>query len=96
MHNLTTDLTWVAYSCGAAGKIICNIIQQSKPYDKWYSTEETKDLDKFCKKLEKSSIEFISEPLQSDFDNVKTCFCYDFDNNLIQFVEGRKDFKSRK
>ena len=55
-----------------------------------------KNIDKFCKKLEKSNIEFISKPLQSDFDNVKTCFCYDFDNNLIQFVEGGKDFKSRK
>ena len=50
MHNLTTDWTWVTYASGAAGKIICNIIQQSKPYDKWYPTEETKDLDKFCKK----------------------------------------------
>ena len=49
MYNLTTDWTWVAYSAGAAGKIICNIIQQSKQYDKWYSKSETADLKRFCK-----------------------------------------------
>ncbi len=49
MHNLTNNWTWVAYSAGAAGKIICNIIQQSKQYDKWYSKSDTADLDAFCK-----------------------------------------------
>ena len=33
---------------------------------------------------------FLSPPLQSDFDDVITCFCYDPDFNLVQFVEGRQ------
>jgi hypothetical protein len=32
-------------------------------------------------------VEFISPPLASDFDPVKTCFCYDPDRTLVQFVE---------
>ena len=31
---------------------------------------------------------FLSKPLSSIYDKVKTCFCYDPDLNLIQFVEG--------
>jgi len=38
-------------------------------------------------KLINNGVEFISEPLKSDFDPVYTCFCYDPDDNLIQFVE---------
>ena len=48
MHNLTSNWTWVTYASGAAGKMICHIIQQSKKYDKWYDDKETKDLDSFC------------------------------------------------
>jgi hypothetical protein len=32
-------------------------------------------------------VKFVTPPLQSDFDPVKTCFCYDPDNTLVQFVQ---------
>ncbi len=41
-------------------------------------------------KLKRNKIKFFSPPLSSDYDNVKTCFCYDPDFNLVQFVEGRQ------
>lgn len=49
-----------------------------------------KNIKKKFLQLKQKKIKFISPPLASDFDNVKTCFCYDPDFNLIQFVEGKK------
>ena len=49
-----------------------------------------KKIDQLYKKLKKNGIKFLSPPLKSVFDPVKTCFCYDPDFNLIQFVEGGK------
>ena len=37
--------------------------------------------------LIKKGIKFITPPLASEFDPVKTCFCYDPDGTLVQFVE---------
>lgn len=42
------------------------------------------------KKLKRNKVKFFSPPLASDYDNVKTCFCYDPDFNLVQFVEGKQ------
>tara|TARA_A100001011_G_scaffold231016_1_gene239091 strand:- start:1825 stop:2598 length:774 start_codon:yes stop_codon:yes gene_type:complete len=39
----------VTYASGAAGKMICNIIQQSDKYDNWYSNRATENLNAFCK-----------------------------------------------
>ena len=46
-----------------------------------------KGIDNLYKKLKKNNVKFLSPPLKSDFDPVKTCFCYDPDYNLVQFVE---------
>ena len=49
-----------------------------------------KNINNVYKKLKKNKVKFLSPPLQSDFDDVITCFCYDPDFNLVQFVEGRQ------
>ena len=54
------------------------------------------DIEGLYKKLSKNDVEFISPPLASDFDPVKTCFCYDPDRNLIQFVEIKDREKMRE
>jgi catechol 2,3-dioxygenase-like lactoylglutathione lyase family enzyme len=46
------------------------------------------NIDKLYIKLKKKKISFLSKPLSSIYDKVKTCFCYDPDFNLVQFVEG--------
>ena len=38
--------------------------------------------------LKRNKVKFFSPPLASDYDNVKTCFCYDPDFNLVQLVQG--------
>ena len=48
-----------------------------------------KNIETIFKKLRKEKIKFISKPLHSDFDPVKTCFFYDPEDNLIQLVEGK-------
>ena len=48
------------------------------------------NIDGIYKKLKKNKVRFFSPPLKSDFDDVKTCFCYDPDYNLVQFVEGKQ------
>ena len=48
------------------------------------------NIDSMYKKLKKNKVRFFSPPLKSDFDDVKTCFCYDPDYNLVQFVEGKQ------
>ena len=45
-------------------------------------------IDNLYKKLKSNGIKFLSKPLNSIYDPVKTCFCYDPDYNLIQFVQG--------
>ena len=45
------------------------------------------DIDELYDRLSKKGVSFISEPLQSTYDPVKTMFCYDPDKTLIQFVE---------
>ncbi len=49
-----------------------------------------KNIDNLYKRLKKNKIKFFSPPLKSDYDDVKTCFCYDPDYNLVQFVEGKR------
>ena len=51
-----------------------------------------KNIETIFKKLRKEKIKFISKPLHSDFDPVKTCFFYDPEDNLIQLVEGKNSF----
>ncbi|MFH1641185.1 MAG: VOC family protein [Candidatus Omnitrophota bacterium] len=46
-----------------------------------------KDLDSEYKRLSKLRVRFISGPHISPASNSKLCFCYDPDNNLIEFVE---------
>lgn len=48
------------------------------------------NINRIYSKLKRNKIKFFSPPLSSDYDNVKTCFCYDPDFNLVQFVEGRQ------
>ena len=47
-----------------------------------------KKIDKLYRKLKRNGVKFLSPPLKSVFDPVKTCFCYDPDFNLIQLVQG--------
>lgn len=54
-----------------------------------------KNIENIYKRLKKNNVKFFSPPLQSDFDNVKTCFCYDPDYNLVQFVEGKQIRKKK-
>ena len=49
-----------------------------------------KNIEQVYKKLKRNKVKFLSPPLASDYDNVKTCFCYDPDFNLVQFVEGKQ------
>ncbi len=49
-----------------------------------------KNIIKVYKKLKKNKVKFFSPPLASEYDPVKTCFCYDPDFNLVQFVEGKQ------
>jgi len=64
--------------------------QEERRYDFYglnhicFKVEKIHDL---YEKLVSAGIEFISEPLKSDFDPVYTCFCYDYEGNLVQFVE---------
>jgi len=46
------------------------------------------NIEKLYKRLKKNNVKFFSPPLKSPFDPVSTCFCYDPDFNLVQFVEG--------
>ena len=52
-------------------------------------------IDNLYKKLKKNGVKFFSKPLNSIYDPVKTCFCYDPDYNLIQFVEGNQIKKKK-
>lgn len=45
------------------------------------------DIEGLYRKLSADGVKFVSPPLASTFDPVKTCFCYDPDDSLIQFVE---------
>lgn len=47
-----------------------------------------KNIMSLYKKLKKNKIFFFSPPLKSPYDPVITCFCYDPDFNLVQFVQG--------
>ena len=47
-----------------------------------------KKIDKLYQKLKKNRVKFLSPPLKSVFDPIKTCFCYDPDFNLVQLVQG--------
>ncbi|MDC0393495.1 VOC family protein [Candidatus Pelagibacter sp.] len=49
-----------------------------------------KKIDILYKRLKKNKVKFLSKPLSSIYDPVKTCFCYDPDYNLIQFVEEKQ------
>lgn len=53
-------------------------------------------IEQIYKHLVSNNIKFISPPLESPFDPVKTCFCYDPDNTLIQFVEVTDSSSIRK
>lgn len=45
------------------------------------------DIETTHNNLVKEGVVFITPPLASEFDPVKTCFCYDPDGTLVQFVE---------
>ena len=45
------------------------------------------DIEGTYNNLLNQGISFITPPLASEFDPVKTCFCYDPDGTLVQFVE---------
>jgi catechol 2,3-dioxygenase-like lactoylglutathione lyase family enzyme len=45
------------------------------------------DIEQIYTNLKSVGVEFISEPLSSPYDPVKTMFCYDPDKTLVQFVE---------
>ena len=55
-----------------------------------------KNIDKIYKKLKRNKVKFFFPPLSSDYDSVKTYFCYDPDFNLVQFVEGKQIRKKKK
>tara|TARA_Y100000591_G_scaffold327697_1_gene352697 strand:- start:573 stop:1028 length:456 start_codon:yes stop_codon:yes gene_type:complete len=55
-----------------------------------------KNIHKVYKRLKTNKVKFFSPPLSSIYDPVKTCFCYDPDFNLIQFVEGKQIRKKIK
>jgi len=44
-------------------------------------------IDSFYKKLSGLGVQFISEPVASSDGNTKICFCYDPEDNLIEFIE---------
>ena len=44
-------------------------------------------IDELYEKLRENGVVFLSEPLLSPYDPVKTIFCYDPDKVFIQFVE---------
>ena len=45
------------------------------------------DIQKVYEKLRANGIKFVSEPLKSSYDPAISCFCYDPDNTLVQFVQ---------
>ncbi len=45
------------------------------------------DINQLYEKLIRNGVTFLSEPLSSTYDPVKTMFCYDPDKTLVQFVE---------
>lgn len=45
------------------------------------------DIEALYESMVGHGVRFITRPLQSDFDPVKTCFCYDPDDALVQFVQ---------
>lgn len=48
------------------------------------------DIDYEYKRLSKLGVRFISKPVKTPYSNTKVCFCYDPDNNLIEFIEELK------
>tara|TARA_B100001093_G_C26305647_1_gene791337 strand:- start:24 stop:488 length:465 start_codon:yes stop_codon:yes gene_type:complete len=45
------------------------------------------DIETTYSSLVENGVNFITPPLASEFDPVKTCFCRDPDGTLVQFVE---------
>lgn len=45
------------------------------------------DIDTVHARLRSAGIRFVSPPLASPYDPVKTCFCFDPDGTYVQFVE---------
>ena len=52
------------------------------------------NIKKLYKRLKRNKVKFFSPPLKSPYDPVTTCFCYDPDYYLVQFVQGAQ-VKSR-
>ena len=46
-----------------------------------------KNLDGEYKRLKRSGVRFISKPVVTGDGKRKICFCFDPDNNLIEFIE---------
>jgi catechol 2,3-dioxygenase-like lactoylglutathione lyase family enzyme len=54
------------------------------------------NIDQIYRDLKNAGVTFVSEPLSSTYDPVKTMFCYDPDKTLVQFVEIFDDVSLRK
>lgn len=54
-----------------------------------------KDIDSEYKRLRKRGVRFISKPVKSPDGSTKICFCFDPDNNLIEFIEDKQRTKRR-
>ena len=46
-----------------------------------------KDIEKLYKKIKKKGFRCFSNPLESPYNPVSTFFCYDPDNNIVQYTE---------
>tara|TARA_Y100000768_G_C23500600_1_gene461357 strand:- start:83 stop:505 length:423 start_codon:yes stop_codon:yes gene_type:complete len=46
-----------------------------------------KNIDKLYKKIKKKGYRCFSNPLESPYNPVSTFFCYDPDNNIVQYTE---------
>jgi hypothetical protein len=67
MINLTSRWTWVSYTPGASGKLICNVIQQSKDFDNWYDVSTDK-LKNYSAKVMPSKLHLhLQKEIQNDY-----------------------------
>ena len=68
-------------------KIRKNKIEKFDKIKQMHICFTVKKIDFYFKRLKKLKVRFVSPPLKSDFDPVKTCFFFDPDFNYVQLVE---------